>query len=178
MSVIRSSFLVTPLAVAMAIVLGGCSNQQSPPPKEEFAPDNSSRPVWQAMDRQAALGAKKDATLFSDDFEEAQLSSLGRWHLSEMMKEPPAPPVVYVDLNPQDPITAARREAVSQYLKQIDSSSQARVEIGANWARSAPAAENIKRLPKTENGRAGEKWTDTDSGQQGMSTGTPSGGGG
>src|SRR3954471_1162009 len=102
-------------AVCALVIMTGCADtshsSHSTAPSEvgadEFAGNDSSRAVWQAVGKQAALAQRESATLTAADFDGPQLNGLGHAHLDAMMSEQPGPSVVYLDLSAQDNMTNA-----------------------------------------------------------------------
>ena len=117
--------------MAMALIAGGCSSGPTVASGQDvFEPNDSNRAIWRTTDRQAALSTREEATLYATDFDGNQLSGLGRAHLDEMMQEQPAPAVVYINLNNQDSMTGARRDAVTRYFSETSSNDRARTSSG------------------------------------------------
>ena len=154
-TVIRSSLL---MGMGLA-TWGGCATQDFFP----SAPSDST--ISQATHAQAAAGAREDATLQPYHFEGAKLNSLGMDKLSLLVpNQPDSDVIVYLNLKSGD-ATAARRDAVSSYLKQCGvEASRVKLETGPNPHADAPSAVGLARLDKTESGTSGGSPADASGG--------------
>jgi hypothetical protein len=154
-----TKFVAAIAPVMLVALAAGCSQDAAPSGHTEadFKPNDGSRAVWQAVDRQVALGAREGATLQPMDFDGNQLNGLGMSHLDTMMREKPAPAIVYVNVPERDSMTGARVDAVTKYLAQMSTGENPidthgmHVMVGANWASHSEAGEGLSRIVKTEN---------------------------
>jgi hypothetical protein len=108
-------------------------------------------------DAQAASGARAEGMLYEQHFDGPRLSSLGEHKLALMLADDDGvdPMVVYVDLGDNDARAAHRRDAVTLFLKERGlRDDQMMVVTGDNPAARSPAAEQLKRRPRTESGDA------------------------
>jgi hypothetical protein len=109
------------VGAALLAMAAGCQTQPSDViiHGEAFVPAESERSVMEFSVRQAANGARSDATLRAYHFNDTDLNSLGEDRLDSMLywRESSAPLVVYIDLPEKDPKTTGRRETVIAFLK-------------------------------------------------------------
>lgn len=137
--------------VAAVLMLAGCAQQQK---DEAFFAADTPGMATQILEMQAARGARADGMLHGAHFDGAELNALGRQKLELMIRDNSValPIVVHLDLPESNPETPRCGEAVRRYLTDAGLlASQFRVETGPNAKAIHAAAENQKRLPKTEN---------------------------
>ncbi len=148
---------------AALLALGGCQNENKPNggfrdvmkearDRDNFPPEDDSRPYRRFVIAQVAAGARHDGMLYDYHFDGAQLNSLGEQKLSMMLKDNDHafPVVVYMNLI-EDGNEKARENAVATYL--IDSGlqdQQVKFVAGPNPNARSSAAQNLGRFNKTE----------------------------
>ena len=140
----------TPLLAACLLLAGGCNQFDQ---KGFFEPETAPRRTATVLDAQRANGAKHDGMLRAIHFTDAKLNGLGREKLDLMAAAvgPDETLKVYLDLPPDAPNTAARRESVVAYLSEIGlPADRYALNDGQNDATAYPAIEGVNRLPKTE----------------------------
>jgi len=184
----KLSCIAAVAAASAALALAGCQhNDKTPeakkPNSDEWAPDDSARAIWKALDHQAIAGARADATLGAQHFDGDALNSLGATKLGMMIDAQSKVAAVYLNLPADDAQTAARRASVQEWLHNAGIASDAfAIKDGPNPATANPAAPNLSRMWKTES--PGPVAAGTSDDTSGLSTGTgmsgagaPAGGG-
>jgi hypothetical protein len=155
------------LSAGIFLAIGGCKNEnatQEPPQTlynaDQFQPNDSSRALWQNVQRQVAQAARESSTLNVTDFDDAnQLNEIGRAKVDAMTADRnDQPPIIYLDL-PAAANNAAvqqRRAAVEQYLRENAAANsmaqniQVRVGPNPDPSRNGLAVDGISRLARTE----------------------------
>jgi hypothetical protein len=158
---------LTTRAIAVVVVgaaafslLAGCNSSTDKHAKKDegFHADFFDSPQQQrAVDRfvevQAAEGAKEDAMLFATHFDGDELNTAGQAKLNLMMRNltPREPMVVYMSLAPKDPMAAARRAAVEQFVKDSGIAvAHLDIKEGDNPGMRTTASANLHNLGKTD----------------------------
>lgn len=107
-----------PLLLGVATVLiAGCEKNE----EAAYFRAPEERPALRLMERQADLGAAKDATLYAHHFDGAVLNSLGHEKLQRMERGTPGTQdmIVYLDLPADQKLTAERRADVARYVTSL-----------------------------------------------------------
>jgi len=157
----RAIALVVVTTAALSFALGGCSSstdKKTAKKEESFQPEFFDSPTQQrSVDRfvevQAAEGAKEDGMLFATHFDGDELNTAGQAKLNLMMRNlsPREPMVVYMSLAPNDPMAAARRSAVEQYVKDSGIAvAHLDIKEGDNPNMRTTASANLHNLAKTD----------------------------
>jgi hypothetical protein len=118
---------VVPALLALTLFGTGCQRAPAPAPEgraaEEFLGEDETSAVTSIADRQAAVGARADATLRPYHFDHARLNALGREKLDQIFAGDRGGEgdtvVVYLDLvgdAANGRHDAARRDDVTEYL--------------------------------------------------------------
>jgi hypothetical protein len=158
-----------PLAMLLALTVcgGGCRSDKDGAadarPGEDFLRDDETSAVTRIADRQAAVGARTDATLRPYHFRRAGLNSLGREKLDQILAadegadQDHVEVVVYVDVDGDEANRQhadARRAAVSDYLASRGlADGDVRLESGPNPYNTMSAA---SAAPKEKDAQGGE----------------------
>jgi hypothetical protein len=142
------------VAVTALVALGGCQKKTDRTARDYdtfFPADEAERPVWRALEAQAAAGAAADGTLYAHHFTAGELNALGRDKLDLMARADVRPLLVYVATD-EDELADARRDSVMKFLQSANYPAEAvQVKAGPNPAGYTPAAPALARMEKTEN---------------------------
>jgi hypothetical protein len=158
----KTTILASALAFASGVLITpGCNYSErdlDPTLNSFFVEGGAEVPRASVLaDAQAAAGARAEGMLYEQHFDGPRLNSLGEHKLDLMLADDDGidPMVVYVDLSDNDARAAHRRDAVTLFLKDRGlRGDQMMVVTGDNPAARSPAAEQIKRRPRTESGDA------------------------
>ena len=151
------------LAAAAVVIFGvGCSPKRKSAEayQDPFFPPRGATPASTTMmQKQFALGAAEDATLFDVHFDGPELSSLGQQKLDAMISARPRHMPLTVDLNlPKEDVATAARQAKVEALLRGDGLDAAdfALAIGPNPAamRSAAAGSRALDLQRSTEGNA------------------------
>ncbi|HEY7088416.1 MAG TPA: hypothetical protein VH518_10030 [Tepidisphaeraceae bacterium] len=162
MKLMNKNKLFAAAMMAAGTLTTACDLDKSSP-RTFFGPEDRTRRVFQAADAQADAGANEDATLQSIHFTGSKLNALGAQKLAAMMpNEPGSEMTVYVNLAENDPVTAGRKDAVSQYLKSCGmDDAHIKITGGTNPNLLSPSAPGIAGLAKTDTSTG---WSSSDTG--------------
>jgi hypothetical protein len=149
------------ILIGMAVVAASTGCQNQPPPEEvrhdSFVPADQPKSLNNLLTAQAAVGARRDATLHPGDFDAEGLNSLGQEKLELMLacEEPANPLVVYLDV-PDATLLATARQSVSEYLKTRGlPEAQISVKDGANPGMSYSTVDGIAALHSSAGASSG-----------------------
>ena len=146
--------------LAAALVVLGAGGCKSTPDKsdgtttakaemhDEFRQDADNERVTRFVDIQSSNGARNDGMLYPIHFTGGHLNSLGRTKVLLMLEDCDScdPTTVHLVNCGDGDLLEQRKNAVELYLK---------TEAGANKLTFHPAAPELLRFDKTENGKAG-----------------------
>ncbi|HEY8668873.1 MAG TPA: hypothetical protein VIL86_19655 [Tepidisphaeraceae bacterium] len=139
----------------LTISASACQNSRQH--GEQFPTNDEVRTPSLFANKQAASGARNDATLYAYHFDGDSLNSAGEAKLDSMLHYGDNIPkvVVYLDLREKDAAVDAHRKAVEAYLKDCGVlENQLKIEVGSNPANHTPAAAGLNALSKMEGGSA------------------------
>jgi hypothetical protein len=148
------------LGAGLLLGLVGCDDKASM--TTFFGPEDQSRRVFQAANAQANCGAREDATLYPAHFTDGRLNSLGAAKLARIVPDDDQAIVhLYLDV-PDNEMTAARKDAVTGYLKACGvEDGRLMLALGPNPNVSEPAAPGLSYLPRTDTATATPSSTGT-----------------
>ena len=150
----KTQLILTLLAATGLAALTGCQPKPAAAPADDFfaASEDSTR-TTDVMSAQASSGARADGMLYAAHFAGANLNSNGMSKLDRMLADddPCQPLTVYLSTPAGDTQAAARKSAITAYLKDRGlKSEQIEVVAGENPQSSHPAAPLLQRMERTE----------------------------
>src|SRR5205814_8311283 len=114
--------------------------------------NDSSRTVWQVLNKQADEGARHDATLGSMHFTSGQLNALGKAKIAMITQGMPEGQQATLYINgPDEQSTKAWQGAVQQYLRDSNIADEAvALRSGGNPSEGEVAFQTLKRTERAE----------------------------
>lgn len=141
------------VAVGGSVLLAALVVACAPDKKKPETSEPRANSVDSFIEAQAAEGAREDAMLNATHFTGPRLNTAGQTKINLMLRnQPPTEQLmVYLDLSKNDPLAAARRQSLQDFVKTSGFPiAQLQLKDGPNPATNHPAAAGLQQLRKTD----------------------------